>query len=362
MKIFLDTNIFYNDWFIKNANFKYLFHFINNEDYELIISELVIQEVENKRNQEFNNNINDLEKSIKNINKLNLINIEHMTDEISSESYNLLSLLKEKCDNINLVNYENISQKEVVLRALMDKKPFQKGEKGYRDTLIWLSFLEYLKLNTVREDVIFITANKSDFFRSKSSDLEFYQELLNDMRERDIKCAVKPFASLYSFVKSTIDKDEHAIDYNNSNIEYYLEEESISILNEFSENSIIDQLENVDYLNINRLEYPSIESISIELLEGLEDVKINGSKNLQNNETYIEYEYNLRRVSIDITLNKFEYKEKFNYRNKDNYCLSEDGSNTYMNVVVRVYFISSLIYNSETREISDFAINSLYFK
>ena len=49
MKVFLDTNVFHNDWFMNNANFKSLFHFLNNEVHELILSKLVVQEVENNR-------------------------------------------------------------------------------------------------------------------------------------------------------------------------------------------------------------------------------------------------------------------------------------------------------------------------
>ena len=34
MKVFLDTNVFYNDWYMRNANFKYLFHYLNNEGHD----------------------------------------------------------------------------------------------------------------------------------------------------------------------------------------------------------------------------------------------------------------------------------------------------------------------------------------
>jgi len=358
MKVFLDTNIFYNDWFMRNANFKYLFHFINNEDYDFFISELVIEEVENKRSQELKNKVNDLEKSIKNINKLSKIVIDYEVQEFKNEDYDFLDLLEEKINNISIISYENISQKEVVQRALKHKKPFLQGEKGYRDTLIWLSFLEYIKLNKIEEDVVFITANKSDFFEPKSTNLEFYKELLNDIEEREIKCSINPFLSLSSFVESTIDKQKHAIDYNNSDIEWYLENESISILNVLSDSLIIEYLENVSYLNIDRLNFPNIESIHIELMEGLEDEEPIGSRELPNNEIYIQYEYNLRRVSIEIEINKLDYKNIYDRL----HIIREDDNNLYLGAVVRIYYISSFIYNSETRVISDFVVNDFYFE
>jgi galactose mutarotase-like enzyme len=61
----------------------------------------------------------------------------------------------------------------VVKRAIKLVKPFTGQEKGYRDTLIWLSFLSYLKDNDIEGDVAFITNNKHDFFEVKEkTDLE----------------------------------------------------------------------------------------------------------------------------------------------------------------------------------------------
>ncbi|EDM46807.1 PIN domain-containing protein [Marinobacter algicola] len=65
MKIFVDTNIFYNDWFMRNANFKYLFHFLNNEGHSLIVSDLVIQESENIRNRELLEALHEIKSGIK---------------------------------------------------------------------------------------------------------------------------------------------------------------------------------------------------------------------------------------------------------------------------------------------------------
>ena len=65
MQIFIDTNIFYNDWFIQNSNFKYLFNYINNDGHTLLLSKLVIQESENIRNREINEALSEINKNIK---------------------------------------------------------------------------------------------------------------------------------------------------------------------------------------------------------------------------------------------------------------------------------------------------------
>ena len=93
-------------------------------------------------------------------------------------------------------------------------------------------------------------------------------------------------------------------------------------------------------------------------MEGLEDEEIIGSKELPNNEIYIQYKYNLRRVSIEIEIDRLNYKK---IHNDGLYILREEDNYIYLETVVRIYYVSSLIYNTETREISDFVVNDFYF-
>ncbi len=52
MLIFIDTNIFFRNWKLKNADFSFLFNFITNENGVLLLSELVVSEIESIRNRE----------------------------------------------------------------------------------------------------------------------------------------------------------------------------------------------------------------------------------------------------------------------------------------------------------------------
>ncbi len=58
MKISINTKVFFNNWLMHSANFKYLFHFLNNDEHSLIISEMVIQGVENIRERELSEVLN----------------------------------------------------------------------------------------------------------------------------------------------------------------------------------------------------------------------------------------------------------------------------------------------------------------
>jgi len=72
MKIFLDTNVFYKNWFADNPNFKLLFYFLNNKKFELLLSDLVVQETNNIRTREVHEVRSEIDRLIKKGNKLNL--------------------------------------------------------------------------------------------------------------------------------------------------------------------------------------------------------------------------------------------------------------------------------------------------
>ena len=242
MKVFLDTNVFYNDWFMKNANFKYLFHFLNNEGHELIVSKLVIEETENIRKREVRESLSEIKKHLKKVQKLNPEKLSFDLTTIGIKDYELLHLLKGRVENIKEIGYENITHSEVVKRAFLNKKPFMNGEKGYRDTLIWLSCLDHIIEDKINEDIVFITKNKSDFFKVKDNVVRFHEDLNRDIIERKIDTKIIPFTSLFDFVNSTIDKDDHAIDH-------YKSEE---IFEEFIEDFAVDFLEGMSNIDLSK--------------------------------------------------------------------------------------------------------------
>ncbi|WP_106380053.1 PIN domain-containing protein [Cronobacter sakazakii] len=46
MKILIDTNIFHNSYYIKSADLRLMLSYINNESHVLLISDIVLKEVE----------------------------------------------------------------------------------------------------------------------------------------------------------------------------------------------------------------------------------------------------------------------------------------------------------------------------
>ena len=166
MLIFIDTNVFFNNWFVSNADFKFLFNYLENTNSTLLLSELVCEEIDNLQNRGIQTIISNLNSEIKKAKKLNKT-VPAFDFEQLNTIYSIKEILSVKTSNLKYITYNQIEQSTVVERALKQIKPFQEGEKGYRDTLIWLSFLKYLEENNVSEDVVFITNNKSDFYVAK---------------------------------------------------------------------------------------------------------------------------------------------------------------------------------------------------
>jgi len=67
--------------------------------------------------------------------------------------------------NIQLIPYPAINAKEILKRFFTNQKPFKensKDEKGFKDTAIWLSILEFSR-DKQDDKFIFITQNSADF-------------------------------------------------------------------------------------------------------------------------------------------------------------------------------------------------------
>jgi hypothetical protein len=281
-------------------------------------------------------------------------------ENVSYCSYSLLDTLKNKTENIEIFDYNSLSHEEIVQRTLSDIKPFLPGEKGYRDTLIWLSFLHYLVDKNITRDVVFISNNKDDFFKKKSAEIAFHQDLLEDIQRFEISCKVIPFNSLYSFINSQVDKVYHEVNHD-------------TLIEEAEEFVEIYGIENIENESSLKVAYPSkgglyqatikdILSINATIIEGLEDPEIMHISKTSETEVRVGFSYNLRRVSLEIEvsesnylLNKEEFDEIF-------FEISSENDVTLMSVVARPYFYSSFIYNINDQDLNDFYVDEISIK
>ncbi|MDK2598315.1 PIN domain-containing protein [Pseudoalteromonas obscura] len=359
MNVFIDTNAFFNNWFVGNVNFKLLFHYLNNENLDLLLSELVVQEVNNLRNREVDVSTSEIKKHFKRLHKLNSGSIGVAIEDISTSKYDIKTILEGKVHSIENIDYEGISQKEVVQRALNVTKPFTDGEKGYRDTLIWLSFLKYLKENSITGDVAFITDNKSDFFEKKGSNLVLNEDLQKDIIALEIEASIKPYLKVFDFNKENVDQITNAVNKYEilDDEEYFLIEETESYLNSMSNS----ELSNLLGSRVFGEKLTEVIDIKSDIFEGLEDPEVNYVSELSDSSVYISCLYEMRRVDLVVTIDLVEFKRHVddieNIEALYNIEIDEDTVN--LSFIFRLYIDASFEYDTTSEICSNLSIEQL---
>lgn len=362
MNVFLDTNVFYNNWFVSNANFKLLFYYLNNENKDLLLSEVVNEEVNNIRGRELILINSEIDRLIKKRNKLCSKPLDETTIGGEKKPYDIKKILKERVNFFEIIGYENVSHLQVVKRALNSIKPFAGQEKGYRDTLIWLSFLLYLKNKDRNENVAFITNNKNDFFTKKNGKLAFNDDLQKDIDELSLNATIVPYLNIYDFVSENIDRLEHAFDRE-------------AILDE-QEDFLIDNTEGyLNLLNNNDLtkllntkvfsdKLTSVIGIESEVFEGLEDPDIKSVKSLSDTNVYIDCYYEMRRVNLFVTVETIEYKQHASEIDSINtlWNVEIDGDYVELSFLLRTAIDASFKFDTKLELASDLSINGISIK
>ncbi len=359
MIIFLDTNIFFNNWHVTNANFKLLFNFVSNTGSKLLISEIVNDEINNKWNQITAETYSSLIAHAEKYQKLFDKKFHITIPDLNGKEYSFKEIITAKCEHVIFYNYDKIANSVLVERAIKRVKPFQEQDKGFRDTLIWLSFLEYIRTNNSNEEIIFINNNSSDFYNSKKDGLK--EELLQDLKEYNIENKFSVFKDLYSFVKSTIDKSQHAINIatiGEDLIEPY--ERLIEIETEHYINSLSD-LEKIEITGRNpelKKLLASVNLINFHVEEGIEDLSYLNYKILDNpNLIFLELNFNLRICEVEYYMPSSIYDENYKILNSKFYKNEEVSGNTKFYDFLRIDFHVSYTFNIEMEEIEGFVIN-----
>ncbi|OII57578.1 DUF4935 domain-containing protein [Pseudomonas putida] len=362
MKVFLDTNAFYKNWYVDNVNFKLLFYFLNNLDHELLLSNLVIQETNNIRQREVREVQSELAKILKKGNQLNGNNLDFEVGNLGFQSYDLVDVLKDRVEWITRIEYERIPHGVVVQRAIEATKPFTNEEKGYRDTLIWLSFLEHLSSNSIEGEVAFITNNKSDFYQIKDKNISFNDDLLKDIRERNIKAKIKPYLNIYDFIKENVDKINHSFDQHKllDNLESFLISETENLINSMSNNELSELLETKLFSE----KLTPVLDINSDIFEGLEHTEIKSIKGLPEDSVYIESEFEMRRVDLIISIDTTEFRQYADEIEAIHslYNIEHEDSHVKLSFILRAYIGGSFEYDTRNEVASNLSIDFIYNK
>jgi len=355
MHVYLDSNIFHNNWHLDAAPFRPLARYLNNEGHTLLLSRLVIEEVENLYRRALDAAYQKMSDGSKDFGRLTHADALVLPDRPGHPSYDLHSLVSDQFDQVVVVEYDALPQSVVTARALKSRRPFRENEKGYRDTLIWLSLLEHLKKKNYGDHVAFITNNASDFFAPKGSSL--HSDLLEDVNAYALPCSIEPFESLATFVEAKVQKDADALDRSRAITEFsqFPECETISFI-ELGNDEFRRQLGRLIVAGSDALSRAS--PISASFTEGLEDFDYLDTRDLDSDEVFVSCAFDLRIVQLvmDIPVHDF-------YADCDEIRASPlvieanaDGPVATVTALVRPAFKASFIFNRKRGECRGFSV------
>ncbi len=191
MNILLDTNIYLQDLLLQKPDFEVMKSYLRKTKSSLLFPEIVTKEIDKHIARKAADDFRLVKGSY--ASKMSLLDPSLSGQKIEEQ-------LKENFKNRMLrvpqkvLKNADITLEDLITRSLGEKPPFQKSDKGLRDTVIWLSLIQFLRTNP-SESVAFITLNSVDFGTDKLSD-----ELLNELLEANLTERVFYFNSLGDFL------------------------------------------------------------------------------------------------------------------------------------------------------------------
>lgn len=200
MDIILDSNIFRSDLFFKSNDFDVLNDYLKRTDSRFVLLQIVLEEIKGLYRRLLDEEINNYNKSRKSLNQnLNRNFVSEINIDIEDEVKNYIELVFKKLNSNyeKVIPYKNEYLPEIVNRAINRLKPFKDEDKGFRDSIIWLSSLDYCQKSHEKQ-IIFISNNPTDFGDIQNQS-NLHQHLKKECEDLGIK--INYFRTIRDFIE-----------------------------------------------------------------------------------------------------------------------------------------------------------------
>lgn len=128
MYIIIDTNIFFNNWFLKSPQFSLLANFANNTNARLLLPRVVCMELKNKFDSESKATLEEIEKISRRCSDLKIdMKIEGPAQ--NSIEYDFAKIIAEKFDNVDIIEHDLVTHDILVRKAIKGQRPFRARRK-----------------------------------------------------------------------------------------------------------------------------------------------------------------------------------------------------------------------------------------
>lgn len=323
MNIFLDSNVFFKDPFLKKGKKEILLKLAEFDDVKLFINKTVYKEIYRGHKNSLEIELKNLNDALTNLNPFlndKRIKVDTNIEELMRDFELYFDLIQEK-EQLEIIEYDSDVLDYIVDIDMFQKPPFIKeNKKEIRDAIIWYSYKLYIEKNKL-EDCYFISNNHKEFGTSdakkqKEQPYSIHPDILG-------KLNITAYKNIYDFL--THKDDEVKILYGQiisdvflENIEDELEKglaEEI-IINYFEE-QIISETENyISKVDISKLhpDYYYLDGYASSSMDGtitkisLEDIEVYGS------DITISID-----IDVEIGANIYLYNPKYEEDDSDRY-------------------------------------------
>ncbi len=218
MRVVLDTNIYRRDFALNSNDFKIFIDYLKKTNATLSMPQIVIEELCFLYDKEVDKLKSDFEIALKNYNQTSINESLILVKDGMKQRITYKDFLFKKFEihYIDEPNYKADYLKEIVTRGIQKIKPFSAKGEEFRDALLWLTILDYIKQDQY-DDNIFISANVKDFADEQRKNL--HPILEKELNENNLKLVF--FTSLQEFNKTfSLKIDFITTDWLNENLEW----------------------------------------------------------------------------------------------------------------------------------------------
>lgn len=366
MLLLIDTNIIFNNWFLRSPQFALLANFCRNTGAKLMLPQVVIDEVDAKFKAERSKTVQSLQDVLRRCTDLSNEPIPAIAIDMN-QPYSFVDVAANHFQNVEVLSYDLVEHAVMVKKAIAYKRPFRESEKGYRDCLMWLSVLQHLARPHRRsgsmppEHIAFINQNTSDFC-DKNDPTKLHQDLLADLDAYQIKNEISMFTSLRAFIDARVDSSLHSVEHRafvdelDENIENAVEDGAIAFLKERSLSETRRMLDAANFESATTKVIQSVDDWSI--WEGLEDGSVLDIRKLDDERLYVDYSFNLRMIELRVGVDAADFHANRSLLEHEFNNFEIVGDTVYLDTVVRCDFAGTLTINIREREVEEVGIDS----
>lgn len=360
MLIFIDTNVFFNHWHLRAPLFDLLANYVSNERATVLVSEVVCEEMNAKFRSERTSAEKELAKALRRATDFQF-DPKTIVAPALDEEYDFRVILAARFENLKIVSFDTVPHSLLVPRAISAIRPFRDNEKGYRDSLMWLSLLEYLRTkHSNRGELVFINANSHDFFRTDSTELKLHPDLEVDLSKGGFDGILRPFNSLKDFADAKIDKVLHSIKHEEfeerfgDEMERLAADEAIDYLQKMSLPATQEFLEEAE---LPRRCARAIRSFEVEDFEGVEDPEVLSLSPLMGGSLYVRYRFNLLTVIFTVEVSTEDYLGNLDEFDEEFINVDVQDRLVQMQMCRRIDFDASISFEPKSEEFISVSID-----